>query len=480
MKPYKRPDSPYWWIGYREPTGNPNKPFRYRYKSSGTTVEREAEKVLAEVEELLASGARVAAGPKTFAGYAETWAKERGGRRDDEKVWGSEHELGLLKFHVFSELGHMRLADVRPNNIRALVKTLKTKRHSKTKEKPAGTEYSPRSIRNIVAVVRSLFEDAVADELIEVSPCILKSGDMPAIADADPEWRDEAEFTRNEVRLLISSALLPWNRRIWWALGFFTGMRTGEIAALRWRHLRTKETPLARLDVVGSYNAVHKRVKSTKTRRPRHVPVHPTLFALLEEWRSEGWAEMNGRKPEPDDLIVTNERGGFLSDVNTKKTRPRDLRKLGLRVRRFHDARSTFITLGTTDGAEEIWLERVTHNAKGTVVNQYRRKNWLKMCEAVTCLQLEPAVLRSPLRSGGDAMEDRDTTTEASSAVGGTRTPRHAERRTLEDVNPGASVDEDAEPTAEKDGQRRNVGRSPGLGKRAQAVAKRYAARGRR
>jgi len=61
--------------------------------------------------------------------------------------------------------------------------------------------------------------------------------------------------------------------------------------------------PLGKLLVAKSYST---RVgeKTTKTDAVKHVPVHPTLAAMLAEWKLGGWAEMMGRAPGPDDLIV--------------------------------------------------------------------------------------------------------------------------------------------------------------------------------
>jgi hypothetical protein len=44
--------------------------------------------------------------------------------------------------------------------------------------------------------------------------------------------------------------------------------------------------------------------KGTKTETVKHVPVHPTLAAMLAEWKLSGWTAMMGRAPEPDDLII--------------------------------------------------------------------------------------------------------------------------------------------------------------------------------
>jgi hypothetical protein len=53
-----------------------------------------------------------------------------------------------------------------------------------------------------------------------------------------------------------------------------------------------------------SYDFKHKRVKDTKTERPREVPVHPTLAKVLAEWKLAGWQRLMGRAPKPEDLLV--------------------------------------------------------------------------------------------------------------------------------------------------------------------------------
>jgi integrase len=46
-----------------------------------------------------------------------------------------------------------------------------------------------------------------------------------------------------------------------------------------------------------------------------------------------------------------------------------DLAKLGLRPRRGHDLRRTFITLAQVDGARRDLLETVTHGSRGDIVS---------------------------------------------------------------------------------------------------------------
>jgi integrase len=91
---------------------------------------------------------------------------------------------------------------------------------------------------------------------------------------------------------------------------------------------------------------------------PRQVPIHPTLVAILAEWKLDDWAAMIGGQAEPDDLVVPLPRderqlggrvnprdGGMRNKSDSFKRLRADLETLGLRHRRGHDLRRTFITL---------------------------------------------------------------------------------------------------------------------------------------
>jgi hypothetical protein len=125
------------------------------------------------------------------------------------------------------------------------------------------------------------------------------------------------------------------------------------------------------------HNTRKNREKSTKTDAVKHVPVHPVLAAMLAEWKLGGWAEMMGRAPTADDLIVplppdAAERRRSRSgepfrghDYSGKRWREEDLPALGWRHRRHYDMRATFITLAIEDGADPEILEmRVAHTRK--------------------------------------------------------------------------------------------------------------------
>jgi hypothetical protein len=108
---------------------------------------------------------------------------------------------------------------------------------------------------------------------------------------------------------------------------------------------------------------------------------------------------MMGKEAGPEDLIIPSRRGVNRSRHHSLWKFGEDLDRLGLRRRRQHDLRRTFISLARTDGARKDVLERVTHGNRGDIVDLYTELPWAVLCEEVAKLKLTlPAatVLRWP------------------------------------------------------------------------------------
>ena len=196
-------------------------------------------------------------------------------------------------------------------------------------------------------------------------------------------------FTREEVERLISDERISKERRVLYALLFLTGMRIGEVAALRWRTHDNSLSPLGRLLVATSFNRKRKTEKSVKTDRPRDVPVHPTLAKVLAAWKLAGWQKLMGQAPTADDLLICAPDGDHLKDNLVYDTFQRDLKLLGLRPRRVHDARRTFISLALADGARKDVLRWITHGPEGDIVSLYTTLPWDALCSEVAKLRIE-------------------------------------------------------------------------------------------
>lgn len=120
-----------------------------------------------------------------------------------------------------------------------------------------------------------------------------------------------------------------------YAIEFLTGLRTGQVSALRWGDWQRDVTPLGKLASAESYDSHAKKVKPTKTRVVHEVPVHPTLATVVAEWKLAGWRKRHGHSRTAGDLVIPTILGGYLG---VRKALA-DPRRLGLRKRRHYDAR---------------------------------------------------------------------------------------------------------------------------------------------
>jgi integrase len=271
------------WIGFKR--GD-----EWVYQSSGLGVghEAKARKLLEKIEAKIEAGEELekASGVDVhvLAHYADVWIEKREalGLAD----WKSDR--ARLRDHVLPVLGEKRLDEVRPRHLKDLFLKLRT----------AG-KLAPKTIHHVYTVTKALFRDAVLDELVETSPCILGKYELGKVQDKDPEWRSTAVYTRAELEALIADERIPYDRRVLYALEGLAGLRHGEAAGLRWRHVDLALEPLGCLLIATSYDKGR-----TKTGAPRRVPIHPTLAAILAEWKLSGWPAMMQRNAGADDIVV--------------------------------------------------------------------------------------------------------------------------------------------------------------------------------
>lgn len=314
------------------------------------------------------------AGALTVAVYVETWLKRRVG------VETVKDEATRLRLHVVPLIGHMAISDVRPRHIRDLVNAIKQKTSDAPKCK--GEALAPRTVRHVFATVRQMFKGAVIDEHIVASPVVLEAGVLPQNMDKDPEWRSTAIFEREELIGCVSDERILMYRRVFYALEGLAGVRHSEGAALCFRD-RKKCEPLNKIVVSRSGEK-----KRTKTKVTREVPEHPTLTGILDEWQAHGWAEKFGRPPMPDDLILPTENNKVRKPSNTLKEFHKDLKRIGLRPRRGHDLRRTFITLVRADGGRSEVLRPLTHPGDRDIIGLYETYPWPVVCAELAKLRI--------------------------------------------------------------------------------------------
>jgi integrase len=301
-----------------------------------------------------------------------------------------------LTDYVLPIIGRVPARDLRPKHVVEMLEKLK-KRPSRK-----GGTLAPSTMRSTYALLRQVFDWAFFHEYVSANPVVVLNGVLPAKKDKDPAWRIKARFSPEEVDQLTTDPRIPLHRRIAYAIAFMTGLRIGEASALKWEDYEARAEPLGKLLCYSSYNSRRGKVKETKTGVPREIPVHPALASLLREWKALGWKATHGRSPKKVDLIIPSTEGGYRSVTYALKAFHRDLEMLGLRKRRLHDCRRTFISMAQDGGASKEVLRAITHPSPKDAFDLYSTPSWDARCAAVLCLRvgLKAAEAPSPAATG--------------------------------------------------------------------------------
>jgi integrase len=293
----------------------------------------------------------------TVSTYAGLWLTQR----RQLKLVSVEDDETRLRRYVLPLIGTLPACEVRPRHIRDIVTGLRLE-----------GRLAPRTQRRVYAAMSGMFRTMVADEVIALSPCHLRRGDLPPDVDSKRFVRSLAIFSLAEAERVVSAPAIPFERRLLYLWKLLTGCRHGEIKSLAFEQIETAE-PLNRI-----------RLEKTKTKRPRVVPIHPTLQWAFDVWRLRGWKERYGRPPTPSDLVLPDAGPAW----KAQKQFLRDLAALGLRHRRGHDFRRTMITTyrALPDARDEM-LTVITHGPPKSVREDYTSWPWPVLCAEILKLQ---------------------------------------------------------------------------------------------
>lgn len=139
-------------------------------------------------------------------------------------------------------------------------------------------------------------------------------------------------FSPEEVMALVRAATCEQDAAIYMTAAF-TGLRRGELLALRWRDVDFSGQVIR---VQASY--AEGALTTPKSGKVRSVPLAaPVAEALAKLGQRDQWTG-------DDNLIFVGQAGGYLDGRALRRRYDRALERAGLRKLRFHDLRHTFGT----------------------------------------------------------------------------------------------------------------------------------------
>ena len=138
---------------------------------------------------------------------------------------------------------------------------------------------SPVRRKGVVGLLVSIFQQAVADELIVRNPALSIPGAKVPKREVDPFTKDEADSIIAHLTETTSGMTAIY--AAYFEFCFYTGMRPGEVMALRWSEIdrRARTANVCRIQIRG---VIQDR---TKTKRSRKVLLNDRAMHALEKAR---------------------------------------------------------------------------------------------------------------------------------------------------------------------------------------------------
>lgn len=277
----------------------------------------------------------------SFSVYARTWLDYQ----ESILAYSTFRSYKVMLEKLVNAFASIAVREIKPTHIKAFISTL---------------GLSPKSVQNYVGLMSVILNSAVDDDLISKNPCAKVK--KPRVVKVKPE-----PFELSEV-----ISILNWfdehepDMTVYFAIAFFTGMRTGEIMGLKWSDINWTD-----FSITVQRTMTNGRIKeSTKTADSRRLDIIESLEPYLIKQKKFTFMK--------SDFIVTNKLGApFMKYDNIKEFHYfRALKALGLKERKLYQTRHTFAVMMLKAGEELAWIrDMLGHTDLKQLVERYG--NWI-------------------------------------------------------------------------------------------------------
>jgi len=296
-------------------------------------TEEEARQML----QALLEAAEVPEPTGTLRAWGVTWLE----RRERRGLAGADTDRGRwARLVEGSPLGELGLRSITPPRVAAWSRWLAEQPRLRQArgggyEAVPGSRLSRQTQAHALNLLRAALDDAVLEGLIPVNPAAVVGVEPADQGDDLDAW---TWLATGEIAQLLRSERVPEPARLLYQVAIYTGLRAGELWALRWEAVRLGDLPQI---TVSRSN----RRRSTKSGKVRAVPLLPQALEALQRWHAlcgapaAGlvWpAEDGGQRPRGDDFGWADRRRG----AQALQLGHRSLARLRDGVR-FHDLRHT-------------------------------------------------------------------------------------------------------------------------------------------
>jgi integrase len=305
-------------------------------------TKREAEKKLAEILNEYNNSGYIEPAAMTVGEFLGKWLSEAIKPFRKQKTFDAYESA--VRIHFAPALGVTKLKDLNALQVQTFFNKMTQ-------------EVSPASVRSYYRTIRAAFNQAVKWGLMKQNP---------AEGVVLPKARENKKKSLDleQINLLLKTAK-DYDHYPLFLLAVMTGMREGELLALRWKNVDLErrflfvESTLTK----GGLNPVFSEVKTTRSSRPVVLPqVAIDVLGKLRDDQAKHFKDL-GIKWNQETLVFTSWTGHPLNKTNVYRSLQRILNKAGLPQTSVHELRHSHVTLLLELGVPiELAAGRMGHN----------------------------------------------------------------------------------------------------------------------
>lgn len=279
---------------------------------------------------------------KTFPDICDYWIENRLPQKRSQK-----DDLSIIRTHLKPAFGHLKLKEISVTNADQFV--------------AERAHLNKKTVANHLTLLISLLRLAVDLNWVSKIPNIKKP--------KTPLFSQDYNYLRTEEekeRFLRAAREEDEVAYLMFATAIYTGLRAGELAALRFSNIRF-DGSRSIITVQNSFNGL------TKSGKVRYVPILAPLYPLLLDWK----ARCGGDLVFPNrDGNMYSESGRIFQEVLHRVLDRAEFPKIerNNKIRRyivFHDLRHTFASHWVAAGGDVFKLQQILGHANIAMTMRY-------------------------------------------------------------------------------------------------------------
>lgn len=325
-----------WWEGRITIERDPGTGKQIQRSVSGKTQKEVAQK-LREISVEIDKRTYLAPTKLTVKEWLDTWVKEY---LEDIKPSTKYLYKRNVEMYIIPSLGAVKLEALTSPMVQSLYNRLHTP------DKKDVHPLSAKTIRSLHGVLHKALQQAVLNGYIRVNPT--DACKPPRVVKKEIQPLDETQVSE------FLKAIQGHPHEYLYKITLFTGMREGEVLGLTWDCVDLEHgTLLIKQQLRREQQKGGKYYFSPpKNNKSRVLSLAPSVVQLfrLQKLKQNGMRLEAGDCWEENNLIFSNQTGGFLSYRTVYDCFKRIVDKIGSPSTRFHDLRHTYAVLAIKSG----------------------------------------------------------------------------------------------------------------------------------